>query len=150
MEIDFHFFRCACYNTFCGCASLTSITIPNSANYIGSEAFGGCTSLSSIGIPEVMQLIDWYAFRGCTGLADVYYGGSVAEWAEIKIGGENDCLRNANIHCAKLPGGLAVDKDGNGVVDLNDAVLWLKEPADDPAAGYKAAQVLLYFVGLLV
>lgn len=33
---------------FYGCASLTSVTIPNSVNYIGYGAFAGCTSLPSI------------------------------------------------------------------------------------------------------
>lgn len=37
---------------FSGCSSLTSITIPDSVNYIGDYAFSGCSSLDSIIVSE--------------------------------------------------------------------------------------------------
>jgi hypothetical protein len=34
------------------CASLISITIPDSVTSIGTHAFGGCSNLTSVGIPN--------------------------------------------------------------------------------------------------
>ena len=47
---------------FWGCASLTSITIPDSVTSIGSSNFYGCTSLTSITIPDSVTSIEFNAF----------------------------------------------------------------------------------------
>ena len=49
--------------------NMTGITIPNSVNSIGRNAFRGCTSLSSIIIPDGVTFISSDAFSGCTILA---------------------------------------------------------------------------------
>lgn len=46
------------------CASLTSITIPNSVTSIGYEVFSGCKSLTSITIPNNLSSIDYAALIG--------------------------------------------------------------------------------------
>ncbi len=56
-------------------------------------------------IPAEVESIEPYAFDGCTTLADVYYGGTVAEWNSLKDNGKinstgNDALFNATIHCS--------------------------------------------------
>ena len=53
---------------FCKCASLTSITIPESVTSIGFQAFRACTSLTSITIPESAMNIGENAFAGCPNL----------------------------------------------------------------------------------
>ena len=53
---------------FKGCASLTSIVIPEGVTSIGDEAFAGCASLTSIVIPEGVTSIGWSAFEGCDSL----------------------------------------------------------------------------------
>ncbi len=40
-------------HAFCGCTSLTSVTIPNSVTSIGSSAFDGCTGLTSVYINDI-------------------------------------------------------------------------------------------------
>ena len=56
---------------FNNCENLTSITIPNSVNFIGYMAFNGCTGLSVVDIPEGETRIQTMAFANCTGLSTV-------------------------------------------------------------------------------
>ena len=54
--------------TFWGCSTLTSITIPASVTTIGENAFDHCTSLTSITIPSMVTKIGNRAFNGCSSL----------------------------------------------------------------------------------
>ena len=75
---------------------LTSIEF-TTATKIGDYAFS-CTSLTCITIPDSVQTIGEEAFRGCSALTDVYYTGSEEEWDAITIGDNNSNLRGATIH----------------------------------------------------
>ena len=56
-------------NAFNGCASLTSVEMPN-VTEIGSSAFNGCASLTSVEMPNVTE-IGSSAFYGCASLPSV-------------------------------------------------------------------------------
>ena len=56
------------------CASLTSITIPDTVTEIDNYAFYKCTGLESITIPDSVTSIDYEAFSGCTSLVSVTFG----------------------------------------------------------------------------
>ena len=86
-------------------SGLKSIKIPDNVNTINNGTFDSCESLESIELPKSIDSIGWNAFFGCNSLADVYYGGTVAEWNALKDGGKinsngNDALFNATIHCS--------------------------------------------------
>ena len=62
---------------FTGCASLTSITIPDSVNSIGNAVFAGCSSLRSITIGDGVTGIGDSAFYACTSLTSITIPDSV-------------------------------------------------------------------------
>lgn len=86
-------------NAFSGCTGLTNVTISNSVTSIGYGAFVKCTGLTSVTIPTSVTSISQAAFWRCDNLADIYYGGTEAQWNAIKIDSyDNDPLKNATIH----------------------------------------------------
>lgn len=56
---------------FRDCASLTSITIPNSITSIKSFAFFNCSSLANINIPDSVHEIGMGCFEGCASLTQM-------------------------------------------------------------------------------
>ena len=80
------------------CGSFTSVTIGDSVTSIGDYAFYFCNSLTSVTIPNSVTSIGYRTFWGCSRLKDVYYGGTEAQWNQIKIDADNSYLENANIH----------------------------------------------------
>ena len=85
------------FSSFNSC-SFTSITIPPSVTEIDYGAFSFCESLQSVTIPRSVTNISSSAFSYCKAIEDVYYDGTIDEWAAISIDSENDYLINANIH----------------------------------------------------
>ncbi|MDR0613407.1 MAG: leucine-rich repeat protein [Dysgonamonadaceae bacterium] len=62
-----------CSNSFRGCTSLSSVSIPSSVTFIEDWAFGYCTSLISIIIPEGVTVIKGSAFDNCRQLTHVTF-----------------------------------------------------------------------------
>ena len=56
---------------FYGCDALTSITLPDSVQSIGSKAFASCYGLTSITIPKNVTNLGEGAFLTCTGLTEI-------------------------------------------------------------------------------
>ena len=68
-----------CEETFYGCESLESITLPDVVN-IGESAFAHCISLKNIVIPESVEFgIDDSAFLNCTSLQKVTVNGNIQQ-----------------------------------------------------------------------
>lgn len=62
---------------FAYCQNLTSVTIPDKVQRIGSLAFLRCNSLSKMVLPKSLKKIDEYAFNYCSNLTDVQFGDSL-------------------------------------------------------------------------
>jgi len=62
---------------FFECATLTSVTIPDSVKIISNDAFYKCTNLTSVVIPDSVTSIGAHAFNGNTKLASLTIGSNV-------------------------------------------------------------------------
>lgn len=97
------------HDLFNGCTSLASVSMSENTQYIGKDAFKGCTSLTSITLPKDItgassgshiHGIDTGAFAGCTALADIYYEGTISDWASVNQGsGWYKDVPASVIHC---------------------------------------------------
>lgn len=87
-------------DAFCGCTSLTSVTIPDSVTSIGVEAFSVCALLKSITIGNSVTNIGEYAFEDCSLLKDIYYNGDEESWNKISFENElaNPLYYGATLH----------------------------------------------------
>ena len=65
---------------------------------IGDYAFLNNCCLEELTISEGVSAIGEGTFLGCGSLTDVYYAGTQAQWNQISIGSDNECLTNATIH----------------------------------------------------
>lgn len=86
----------AFYSTF----SLKKIVIPDNVRIIEAEVFYDCCYLVEITLPASLTNIGEYAFSGCDKLETVKYGGTQAQWVQIKIDDYNDKLTGAKIICS--------------------------------------------------
>ncbi|MCD8148550.1 MAG: leucine-rich repeat protein [Clostridiales bacterium] len=57
--------------SFYGCASLTSVVIPNTVTGIEIAAFADCTALSSVTLGSGLSTIENYTFQNCTALTSL-------------------------------------------------------------------------------
>ncbi len=116
-------------SAFAWCENVKTAEIENGVCTIGKWAFLENRSLSSVTIPSSVTSIGMMAFYNCGELADVYYGGSEAEWRQIFIDQSNEPLINANIHFkAEAEPSVPVDDscplgdaNGDGKVNVKDA-----------------------------
>ena len=64
------------YASFKDATKLTSVTFEEGSivKTIGWQTFSGCTSLETITVPDTVVSFDFYAFKNCTALTDVVIG----------------------------------------------------------------------------
>lgn len=74
-------------------SSIKEIVINSGVTSIGDFAFCGCTSLTSITIPVSVTYIGRESFTNCFNLEYVFYKGTPDEWSAM-----NSCLWGAEIH----------------------------------------------------
>ena len=103
-------------NAFDGCAAVTSFTVPLGVTAIAENVFSNCASLSSVTLHSGVKSIGAGAFYCCTSLSTVYYDGTEAEFAKIKVdtaSGKNYNFLNASVRFAS-----------NGENSCGDNVTW--------------------------
>ena len=77
------------------------IVIPDNVKSIEKGSFWGCSSLKTITLPASLASIGASAFKNCDRLETVNYGGTQAQWVQIKIDDYcNDKLTGAKIICS--------------------------------------------------
>lgn len=59
------------------------VEIPNTVTTIGNDVFKGNTLITAVNIPVECTTFGTDVFDGCTNLADIYYGGTQAQWETI-------------------------------------------------------------------
>lgn len=89
-------------SAFRDCTSLTSIVIPDGVTKIGIYAFESCHSLASVSIPNSVMSIGYGLFGSCPSSLVVYYGGTTAEWRNVKYE-EYDFPSNLSVLCLDTP-----------------------------------------------
>ena len=90
-----------------GETGLTAVNLPGSLTLVDDSAFQWCSGIKTVTIGGGVAKIANGAFRGCTGITDVYYSATAADWANITIGSNNECLTSAAIHYGNQPIGEA-------------------------------------------
>ena len=86
------------YEQFQGNPDVLTAELADGVTTIGHYAFRDCANLETVTIPASVERIDEGAFSGCTALADVYFGGTTAEF--IRLNTPASMLNNAAIHTA--------------------------------------------------
>ena len=66
-------------SAFLSCASLMSVTLPDTLTSIGTNAFRGCTALTNISLPDNIIRIGDGAFAYCSGLSGIIMGDNIEE-----------------------------------------------------------------------
>ena len=74
---------------------ITQLVIPETVEMINAYAFFNSQMITSVIIPSSVKIIDHDAFLHCSNLENVYYAGTVEDWAKIKIGIMNQPFMNA-------------------------------------------------------
>jgi hypothetical protein len=73
---------------------LVGITLPDSVQNIGNNAFNGCINLSEINMPNGITAIGNYAFSGCTNLKNIIVPNAVNTFGQYVF---NNCKKLQNI-----------------------------------------------------
>lgn len=84
--------RCA----FAYCSSLRTMVLPGTVVAVGDEAFRDCAALEAVVLPTSVATIGRFAFWNCNALT-VYYMGTSADWAKVRVAPGDDKLSAANV-----------------------------------------------------
>ncbi len=83
-------------------SGITSINIPEGITELPQILFRDCSSLEKIYLPASITTIPHNAFWSTYSLSDVYYGGSVAQWALVTNDSEDLATAMIHFNCAGI------------------------------------------------
>ena len=106
-------------SAFLNCASLTTVTIPNSVTSIAESAFEGCGSLTNVAIGSAVTSIGACAFYGCGSLTGIAISSVVSSIGNDAFGGcaslTGITVNANNLHYSSL-GGVLFNKNQNALL----------------------------------
>jgi hypothetical protein len=73
-------------SSFAYCKNLEAVVFKGNLTSIGNSAFRYCTELEEITLPASVNIIAESAFSHCTSLTKIHFGGTMAEWNNIRFG----------------------------------------------------------------
>ncbi len=112
---------CGYEANFSHSATISSVVLPKAIGYIEECYFKDCTALNEVTIYKECTSIYRDAFKGCDALADVYYGGTKAQWEQILIKDGNEALAKAQMHYI-YGSGVGGDVTCDGEISVKDAL----------------------------
>ena len=139
---------------FNGCAMLTDFDLPENLVTIGKYAFQNCTGLTTLNIPVTTTGIGNYAYNGCSNLIDVtvkwakpitIYSETFSNRANATLNvpyGTETAYRAANYWkefkdiVQGQPEYVLGDANGDGKVDINDALCIVNYVLNNPLANF--------------
>ena len=86
------------YSAFYGCASLTTVTLPAGVEHILTYTFYGCTNLESIVIEGKLGSVGNNAFANCECLKSIFFAGSQKQFANVSVGEYNTAFEGAVVY----------------------------------------------------
>lgn len=95
---------------FSECKRLLNIPLPDAINYIGDNAFNGCEMYPHITLPAEIKYIGLQAFFE-TNIASIFYQGTMEDWEDIVVKGENWCSPNPLIQMICTDGTIELRKE---------------------------------------
>lgn len=95
---------------FSECKRLLNIPLPDAINYIGDNAFNGCKMYPNITLPAEIKYIGLQAFFE-TDIASIFYQGTMEDWENIVVKGENWCSPNPLIQMICTDGTIELRKE---------------------------------------
>ena len=78
--------------------TIKTVAIEKGVTHVGNYAFYGGINLKSVTMPNSVESIGINAFFMCMKLSDVYYNGTKAQWDGLTKGSGNAYLTNATLH----------------------------------------------------
>lgn len=85
-------------DAFALCFALTRAALGEQLRDLPAGAFAGCCALTELVLPAGLETVGDEALRDCAALRTVYYGGTQADWAAVRVGAENAALTRAQWH----------------------------------------------------
>lgn len=117
-------------SAFSECSSLTQVSFPKNLKLIGDSAFSGCLALKSVNLPDTVTTIGNYAFANCKSIESITFSQnlvSVGDYAFLGCVLLNDIQLsnpNAELGAYALEGTAWLSTQNNDVwVTLNDIIL---------------------------
>ena len=83
---------------FFKCETMKVLKLSDKLTSISAFAFGNCSFITRIIIPDSIKTINYAAFQDNYSITDIYYTGTQDNWTETKIKGNNNYLKNAEMH----------------------------------------------------